>query len=136
MALVKSWDELKQRESTDPSATISIQAAHIISKVAREMVEGSEELPADAEAKILDAIAKAGSGAFQRAYERALAGAMRVIIELIADYEAERRRQEVIDRLKGRVQSPPAVASAAESGGPAQSVPPLRPPPAARAGET
>src|SRR5687767_7915606 len=133
MALVKSWDELKQRESIDPSATISIQAAHVISKVDREMVEGSEQLPADAEAKILDAIAKAGSGAFQRAYERALAGAMRVIIELIADHEAERRRREVIDRLKGKVQP---AASAAEPDEPSQSIPPLRPPPAARAGET
>ena len=128
MALVKSWDELKQREAIDPSATISIQAAHVISKIAREMVEGSEQLPADAEAKILDAIATAGSGAFQRAYERALAGAMRVIIDLVADYEAERRRQEVIERLKAKVQPGTGTAQLAEPADPDDAPRPVPPP--------
>jgi hypothetical protein len=141
MALVKSWEELKQREPGDPSATIAIQAAELIARVARDMVEGSEQLPPAAEAQIMDAIAKAGSGAFQRAYERALAGAMRVIIDLVADQEAERRRQEVIDRLRKKQPAGPAGLPAesvesAVSAVSAQPAPPARPPPPARAGET
>src|SRR2546429_15638 len=100
MALVKTWAELKQREATDPSASITIQASLLIAKVAKEAVQGSENLPEEADQTILDAIAKAGSGAFQRAYERALAGAMRVVIEEVADFEAERARQEVLKRLR------------------------------------
>src|SRR5688572_25743482 len=100
MALVKSWEELKQREGQDPAATITIQASLLIAKVAKEMVEGAENLPPEADQRILDAIAKAGSGAFQRAYERTIAGAMRVIIELVADMEAERARREVLERLR------------------------------------
>ena len=102
MALVKSWDELKAREGTDPAATIAIQATQLIAKLAKEMVEGAQQLSPQDDAKILDAIAKAGSGAFQRAYERALSGGIRVIVELVADLEAERRRQEVLDRLRDK----------------------------------
>ena len=100
MALVKTWEELKQREATDPAAVIAIQAAPLIANIARDMIEGAEQLGPEAEAQILDAIAKAGSGAFARAYERAIAGATRVIIEMVADREAERARQEVLNRLK------------------------------------
>ena len=100
MALVKTWAELKQREGADPAAAITIQASLAIAKVAMEMVEGAQQLPPEAEQRVLDAVAKAGSGAFQRAYDRAIAGAMRVIIEMVADMEAERTRQEVLNRLK------------------------------------
>ena len=100
MALVKSWEELKQREGVDPAAAVTIQASLAIAKVAMAMVEGAENLPPEAGARVLDAIAKAGSGAFQRAYDRAIAGGMRVIIEMVADMEAERTRQEVLNRLR------------------------------------
>ena len=100
MALVKSWEELKQREGLDPAAAITIEASQAVAKVAMEMVEGAQALPPEALGRVLDAVAKAGSGAFYRAYDRAIAGAVRVIIEMVADMEAEKKRQEVLDRLR------------------------------------
>ncbi len=100
MALVKTWEELKAREASDPASAIAVNAAQIIAKIARDSIQGADQLPPQAEAEILDAVAKAGSGAFARAYERAMSAAMRVIIEKVADYEAERARAQALQRLR------------------------------------
>lgn len=99
MALVKTWDELKAREGSDAGSAIAVYATEIIAKAAKDSIEGADQLPHEVDARILDAVAKAGSGAFNRAYDRALAAAMRVVIDMVADYEAECARAAALRRL-------------------------------------